>query len=174
MRNEVDPRSLRQQDLRLGMVKELPVKVVCRYVEKSLMAAARIRRGHRHILPTQVHVREQRNDADVLINDICAAHLVIRRLRRNGEVERSSERGNDFLLQFAFSEIKANACTIHLWLAIRVVVQIRPEYLPFAHPTSRAFGIDSRRGADGPHRKHIEKTVPTKSIARRGKDHRVM
>src|SRR4029453_11880941 len=105
------------------IVEKLPVEAVRRNIKDCFLAAAGISGGHLHILSTEVHVREQRDDIDVLLGNVSAPYLVVRRLRRYREIEGSCQRRNNLLLQFRLSEIKTDARAIHLRFSIGMIVK---------------------------------------------------
>src|SRR5204862_3293897 len=87
----------------------------------------------------------------------------------------SSQRRNHFLLEFALSEIEAEASLVDLRFTVGMVVQVRAKRLSFADPASHAFGINRRRGADGPNGENIKEAAAALSRSGgRGKEHRMM
>ena len=105
-----------------------------------------------------MHVREVRDDVDVLVDHIERAHLVILRAGRNLEAHITRHRRRHFLLQLAAAEVEADARRISLRLAVRVIVQVGAELPALANPAAHAFGIHRGRRADGPHAEHVDES----------------
>ena len=105
-----------------------------------------------------MHVREVRDDVDVLVDHVERSHLVVLRAGGNLEADVAGHGGRHFLLQLALAEVEADARLIGLRLAVRVIVEVGAKLLPLAHPAADALGIHRRRRAHRPHAEHVDES----------------
>ncbi len=177
VRDDVESRARWQGHRPLWVIEQLPVEVVLGHVDERPAFAVRIVGDQVHVDPTHVHVGEERDGADVLVDDVGRADLMVAGVGRDFERHRAAQGCHDLLLHLAFTEVQPDLGAVGLGRTGGMVVGVDPPPLIRIHPPAHPLGEFVWVGAHRPDREHIEETALDASVlgaTAAGEDHRVM